>query len=883
MAKKKSKVFEEELSGIEEASTRFVENSTKLAETWAELEDYAKKISSSERKFLGSLKEELVIQRMDTVLSSKKLGNVEEQITLLSDVLSVERKLSAEGASILTQMKQQVPYHEEISSIEDRLLKLKVKEELFNKNNLGLKENLFNSLNNEEKAMRATAELALERYQQMSATKVLMDKQRETQEQMLNLFGLSRDRVVEIGQSIDKALKSPMLIMLGLLALSLAKWKEMQQAGDEFRKTTGLTVSQSKEIVVAAESAARELRPLGVGYEDAYKSAQALFEAAGNTTLATKDNVKAVAELSAKFGVAESDSAEFVKNMTLIGKGDVIGQMSKDLESMAKSSGVSVSQVMKDIAESAEGSYSFMSQNPKAFLKTAVEARKLGMSMKQISDITDGLLDIETSLNAEMEAQILSGKTLNLDAARYYALIGDQGKAMESVLGQVTSLEEFNKMAPLAQKAYASAVGMTTDEFAKMVMLRDKERSMTPKEKADRKALALIDDDIQGTMKKMENSWKLIVSDVSSIMLPVMQMLAPIFDGISSAVKGIHGFFAEHDIVAEWAKWITIGSLALLTISRVDWVGKAKGIGTFFGESISKFGRSKSNTLGNLAGKAAESVTGKPPTDIEKPMGSFSRFMRDVKPANMLAAGASMILVATAVYILAKAMQQFSTGVTWDGVAKGTVAMIGLTAAMYGISKIGGDVIAGAVALGIMGGALYLVGAALNFFTKISWEDMGKAAVALVGFSAAVFGLGALMFTGVGALLFGAGLLAITGLGVAMMSLGAGMAMIAIAADPVLNFIKGLSVVDYGALLQTAGALSAIGAGLTAMSFGTAAAGVVSALFGTGERGPATGAKDKTDIVIERLDKLIETIANKRSDVYLDGRKVGTQLADLNR
>jgi hypothetical protein len=98
----------------------------------------------------------------------------------------------------------------------------------------------------------------------------------------------------------------------------------------------------------------------------------------------------------------------------------------------------------------------------------------------------------------------------------------------------------------------------------------------------------------------------------------------------------------------------------------------------------------------------------------------LERVIGNVKPSQMLAAGAAMIMVAGATFILAKAMQEFSQGVTWEGVMQGIISLGALTLAMIALgllmkSGVGAvAILAGAAAMVIMAGSVMILGKALQ-------------------------------------------------------------------------------------------------------------------------------------------------------------------------
>ena len=93
--------------------------------------------------------------------------------------------------------------------------------------------------------------------------------------------------------------------------------------------------------------------------------------------------------------------------------------------------------------------------------------------MELLQSVSDNMLNIEGSLRSEMKARLMTGKDINAQAVREAAMIaqttGDYSKLSEELSKQVGSAEEFGKMGPMQQKAYADAFGMTTEQMTEML------------------------------------------------------------------------------------------------------------------------------------------------------------------------------------------------------------------------------------------------------------------------------------------------------------------------------------------------------------------------------------------------------------------------------
>jgi hypothetical protein len=104
--------------------------------------------------------------------------------------------------------------------------------------------------------------------------------------------------------------------------------------------------------------------------------------------------------------------------------------------------------------------------------KGVISMKALGIELKKAQEAAGSLLDFESSITAELEAELLLGKQFNFEQARYLALTGDVAGAMEVVLKQVGSFENFSRLNRIQQDALAKAVGMTSDELADALYLQ---------------------------------------------------------------------------------------------------------------------------------------------------------------------------------------------------------------------------------------------------------------------------------------------------------------------------------------------------------------------------------------------------------------------------
>lgn len=97
--------------------------------------------------------------------------------------------------------------------------------------------------------------------------------------------------------------------------------------------------------------------------------------------------------------------------------------------------------------------------------KAVLQADKLGISLNQAKSAASGLLDFQSSIENELEAELLLNKSLNFERARMMALNRDYLGAAEDILSQLGDYDALAKMNAVQLNAAAKAAGMTADEL----------------------------------------------------------------------------------------------------------------------------------------------------------------------------------------------------------------------------------------------------------------------------------------------------------------------------------------------------------------------------------------------------------------------------------
>ena len=199
----------------------------------------------------------------------------------------------------------------------------------------------------------------------------------------------------------------------------------------------------------------------------------------------TAMNVAEVARMQVNFGLSAKASKQLFLEATKTGV--PLEEMNKSmfgtLGVMSAQSGLQLD--LNKVIEEAAGISGNMRANfggsTEAIAKAVFQAKLLGLNLSQMEGVSNNLLDFQSSIEAEMEAELLTGKQLNLERARQAALMGDTETLMKEISEQAGSQEDFLKMNIIQRQALARAVGMEVNELADMYEKQAKNDALAKK------------------------------------------------------------------------------------------------------------------------------------------------------------------------------------------------------------------------------------------------------------------------------------------------------------------------------------------------------------------------------------------------------------------
>lgn len=393
----------------------------------------------------------------------------------------------------------------------------------------------------------------------------------------------------ELTKEINKLQKQ--LNLWKLIQMAYERFVQLDAAAENFRKETGFSIDQMKQLRKDAEALNVQFADMGVSIEKVYASAKALTDVFGRTSLVTKEALQNVSLLSANLGVAEADSANVLAIFQGLGNATEQAAMNviKVGAGISEKAGVPFSLVMKDIANASEQTTALIGANPSKLMKSAIAARALGTDLNKIVASQRKLLDFSSSINDELEASAMLGKNISFQKARQLAYEGDIEGAAKATLESVKAAGDFDKMSVYQREALAKASGMELKDLTKMMAVdkqreaimngTDEAKKATLKaQEAELENLKKIDDlnsedlvkqnekvlmqqKMQGVMTKLKNlmdSLTIAFADIlEPIITPLMETLVPVLKFIAFILKNtIVPFFK---FLTEPIRWIAEG------------------------------------------------------------------------------------------------------------------------------------------------------------------------------------------------------------------------------------------------------------------------------------------------------------------------------------
>jgi hypothetical protein len=617
----------------------------------------------------------------------------------------------------------------------------------------------------------------------------------------------------------------------GFLKNMIDSANQFDKASVNISKNLGVSSASANGIAARMETMSLFSRSTTVNMKNLVEAQGQLNSALGLAYEYSDETLKTQIMLTKQFGLTGEEAAGIYQFSVLAGKSsekvndEMVGAFVASKNSLKV--GANFKDVMAEAAKVSGQLAANFKNNPALITAAIVQAKALGTTLEQTRDQGKSLLDFESSISNELEAELMTGQQMNLERARAAALMGDQVTVAKELANQGMTYEKFQNMNVLAQESFAKALGLSGDKLAeqlkKQKMAQESGKSLaeiTKQDALEAEKRQTIQDRFNDAVEKLKD----IFGIIGVILTPIAQILSFMVDNT----------------------WTIYAGLLL-------WAATSKGIGGTFKGIVDSMKSMGTGIMDKIKGKGAEAAATST-ADVGGKGGGMLSSLKGINTTDMIKGAAAILILSAALFVAAKAFQEFAT-VKWEDVVLGGIALVGLAIIAKSLGKSAPAIIEGAIAIGILGIALIPLAYALNL-----------AAPAIEAFGNVILKV----FTGIGI-------------------------VIKAAADGISTIFTSLTNVDVSKLLAIGPALIMVGLGLASLGAGSVI-GAIGAFLGgdpiakierlaasgdglqkaaTGLQGVATAltqvASALAGIDVSKLEALDKFASNRSSDSVVGG------------
>jgi len=444
----------------------------------------------------------------------------------------------------------------------------------------------------------------------------------------LSKFGKHLKKPIEEGLDIAKLLPGPFGVLFGLVM-------KADQAISKMGKNLNMGHDAARNLNEEFTSFANQSRDPAINQERMTAATTELNMAMGTTHKISNEQLGTMIKLNKYSDISYQDQAKMLKTSKALGEtyDGYVNTMMGTIKAQKFNNNLSLNakKIMLDVNNASDRTKISISGGSDGLAKAAVEAAKLGTNLDGVAGIADSLLDFESSIANEMEAELLTGKDLNLERARSAALNNDFATVAKEINAQLGSAAEFGEMNRIQQEAMAKAVGMTADQLGTMLIeqeaiksvggdLNDDQKAAFEERKkaigAEAAAKELQKEGIENLMKEKsladekadaEEKFQNAIGGLAAAFIPFFEMLLMVSNVIMPAlvmavepfrlaIEMVNGLFTG-SLESLSGMEIAIGAITTAVIGLISYQKISKGI------DIAKIAYQKQQ-------KAAEIATG---------------------------------------------------------------------------------------------------------------------------------------------------------------------------------------------------------------------------------------------------------------------------------
>jgi hypothetical protein len=407
-----------------------------------------------------------------------------------------------------------------------------------------------------------------------------------------NKFKVLRVGAGSMGASLIKNLKDPLSITLFLVDQIVDAFKIADSGTGDLAKSFNLTYKEASNVRDELNTVANLSGDINVTTQGLQESMVAVGAALGSNARLNEADLVTMTKLTKQAGYTH-DELIGIQKISLV-NGKTLEDNTAEILGSAKAYAaqnklvINEKEVLKEVNKASSSLKLSLGLSTDALAEAVVKSKQFGLNLDQAEKIASSLLDFESSITSELEAELLTGKSFNFERARALALEGKVADAASEVANQIGSAKDFGKLNVIQQEAIAKSIGMQRDELSQSLIDKEALTKLSAEEGESaqqafnrlvktvgiEEAKKRLGDDAlanQFEQQSIQEKFNTTIEKLKEIFISLVQPLLPILDIFTAVLKPVGVLAGWIGQLSKFLGKITGGYLPILLTGFGAW------------------------------------------------------------------------------------------------------------------------------------------------------------------------------------------------------------------------------------------------------------------------------------------------------------------------
>jgi hypothetical protein len=283
--------------------------------------------------------------------------------------------------------------------------------------------------------------------------------------------------LTEFGKDFKTNLTDPATIMTFAVVQLTSVFKKLDTLTSGTARNFGISNEAAREMNKELELVAHNTNDAFVSTVALNKTVVELSNRYGTQAKLTDEMAVSYTQLTKEAGLSVEAAGALTDTTFLTRKGvkETAEEYRGQIKILKATTGLALNekQIMESIKDVSAATKLQLGGSATAISTAVFQAKALGVELKTLESISSSLLNFQSSIEDELAAELLTGKQLNLEGARYAASNRGSRNARRRVSRTLELQLSFQSMNVIQQEAMAKAVGLNRDSLAESLMKRE--------------------------------------------------------------------------------------------------------------------------------------------------------------------------------------------------------------------------------------------------------------------------------------------------------------------------------------------------------------------------------------------------------------------------